>query len=511
MIALAIIAALLVLHAVSYGFLSDDAFIIARYARNVVRGHGWVYNPGDRVEGYTSFLWVALTSALGATGADYVVAIRGLSIAGAVGCVVILHRWAKRLELDHGPWWPCAAPAMLAACGVFACWALGGLEACGYAFLILITAYLLTDPAMTPRHAACAGVMAGLCALTRPEGLLIALVLAAWLLSTRMDRNKTPPLLAYLLPTIMVAGAHLLWRRYYYGDWLPNTFYVKVGTSWDQIIRGARYLADGVAENGGPALWIIPLAAPWLPGMNRAARCLSLIAAAMIAGTVIVGGDGLPMYRFFVPIIPPWLLLLTWLMRVLAVRLGGDDAAPTRRRRAAATGVLAVSFVIVAPLYLQSPSSLAYVLYRDQLLEIDEWSAAGRWLAENAPRDATVACCPIGAVGYYSDLHVHDMLGLTDRHIAHKEVPLGAGWAGHEKHDGPYVLAQRPTYLLLGNVQVLDKPLATNHPYFCRPPAPAIRAREDDIFTPELYRNYQPRVAELPDGRYLHLLERRGP
>ena len=35
----------------------DDSFISFRYARNLLEGHGLVYNPGEPVEGYTNFLW----------------------------------------------------------------------------------------------------------------------------------------------------------------------------------------------------------------------------------------------------------------------------------------------------------------------------------------------------------------------------------------------------------------------------------------------------------------------
>ena len=48
-------------------FLQDDAFISFRYARNLATGHGLVWNPGERVEGYTNFLWTLLMAAPAAT------------------------------------------------------------------------------------------------------------------------------------------------------------------------------------------------------------------------------------------------------------------------------------------------------------------------------------------------------------------------------------------------------------------------------------------------------------
>ena len=42
----------------------DDTLISLQYARNAALGEGFVFNPGERVEGYTNFLWVALLAGL---------------------------------------------------------------------------------------------------------------------------------------------------------------------------------------------------------------------------------------------------------------------------------------------------------------------------------------------------------------------------------------------------------------------------------------------------------------
>ena len=43
-----------------FPYIVDDTFISLRYARNLIDGNGLVYNPGQRVEGYSNFLWVVL-------------------------------------------------------------------------------------------------------------------------------------------------------------------------------------------------------------------------------------------------------------------------------------------------------------------------------------------------------------------------------------------------------------------------------------------------------------------
>ena len=51
-------------------WVCDDAFISFRYAENLIHGLGLVYNAGERVEGYTNFLWT-MWAALGLRfGAD---------------------------------------------------------------------------------------------------------------------------------------------------------------------------------------------------------------------------------------------------------------------------------------------------------------------------------------------------------------------------------------------------------------------------------------------------------
>src|SRR6266850_3566739 len=70
----------------------DDAYIVYRYARNLARGDGFVFNPGERVEGVTCFLWTVVLAPFSAAGlplprvAPVLTAIAGLS------CLVLVAR-----------------------------------------------------------------------------------------------------------------------------------------------------------------------------------------------------------------------------------------------------------------------------------------------------------------------------------------------------------------------------------------------------------------------------------
>ncbi len=58
-------------------FFHDDAFITLRYAQNFLAGHGFVWNAGERVEGYTNFLHMLIVTGLGSLGMDLQAAARG--------------------------------------------------------------------------------------------------------------------------------------------------------------------------------------------------------------------------------------------------------------------------------------------------------------------------------------------------------------------------------------------------------------------------------------------------
>src|ERR1700689_4240051 len=71
--------------AIELRWICDDAFITLRYVKNFVEGNGIVYNVGERVEGYTHFLWLMLVAVSKAIGFDPVDASMWLGIAAYAG------------------------------------------------------------------------------------------------------------------------------------------------------------------------------------------------------------------------------------------------------------------------------------------------------------------------------------------------------------------------------------------------------------------------------------------
>src|SRR2546422_6324150 len=108
LLATALLATLVLLlaHSAVYWFLTDDAFISFRYARNLRQGHGLVFNPGfERVEGYTNFLWVMVLAGLDRLGIEPARAALALSwVATAALWSVGLALAIRRAPARAGIW-----------------------------------------------------------------------------------------------------------------------------------------------------------------------------------------------------------------------------------------------------------------------------------------------------------------------------------------------------------------------------------------------------------------------
>ena len=496
--------AVLVWRSVGFDFLSDDAFITFRYAKNFLAGEGLVFNPGQRVEGYTNLLHLLLVAGISTLGIDLVTAGRSVGIVSALLLVALSGTLAAQLVPARRWLWGGFAAILLAINPYLAIWSLGGLETTLYSLLVMgaVSATLVKRP--TGKLFFLASILAVAAALTRPEGVVVyPLIVAIFVLR---KEGSAAARLRCMAPGIMVwvaiLGASEALRYIYYGAWLPNTFHAKGGFTGNHVARGLRYI--GLFSMN---IWIAPSAILATAGIVFAGdRGRHLGALLLLLATVVVslGGDGLPAYRFMIPLLAPLFVLAA---------LGAE--ALFRTYRPAWPRTVLVLTPVVAALLLGTgwhvQKDTQYQLYRDHLQEVPKWSLVGRWLKFAMPPETAVALVPIGAVGYFSELPVIDMVGLTDPHIARRKMPdLGDGWAGHEKSDGAYVINRSPTLFLLGNVLVFPSPLAEMK-YFFPPNMPSsVFRRERDVLTdPSFVRFYRPVAIQMQEGTYLNCFVRK--
>ncbi len=312
------------LAAYSSWWTSDDAFISFRYARNLVEGHGLVFNIGERVEGYTNFLWTLWAAAGLAAGrsAEGWANVSGMAL--YLASIVLLAVNARAVSRAAG-WngWPLPLAALGAAvCTDWAIFSVSGLETGAFTFLLLAGFMAVAWGAPRPGPLAGAGLLFGLASLTRPDGALPAAAAGVFILATA-SRERLKAAASYGAGFALLWVPFLVWRVRYYGDIVPNSYYAKsAGLAW--YGQGLRYLQLYLERYwillAGPALVVAGMIARRGRG-GRAVRsgqdgiagrqiALALCIAIPYAFYIVRMGGDFMFARLLVPVTPFLLLVL---------------------------------------------------------------------------------------------------------------------------------------------------------------------------------------------------------
>jgi len=444
------------------GNVSDDAVTSMQYAKNLVLGNGLVFNVGERVDGYTNFLWVLLMAPCYALsrlfGFDFVASIVVLTVGFEALVLVLLFELAGALFVA-----PLAFFLPLFLCVVdnsFTTWAVLGLEVHFLAFWLLLA--LVLSRSRLPLRALYTGLALAAAILTRPDAALFgAAVVGSELVEAALAyrQGERPRAKALGRDVLVMSAAWLVpyalyfaWHYAYYGEPFPNTYYTKLGGHIDAWSRGLKYLREFLDVRG----WLPLLGVFALSGLrDKTLRAVLAYLAVHTLYVVYVGGDFMPGHRFFVPQLPLYYLL---------VGASVDFAwrFVQRSNVRARLDTLGVSPPFLAGFALAATLGGLAVLFDHELQAgpIDAVRASwgedhGRqrrlmtWLRDRKPKNATFATGLIGHIGFFGDLYVIDTCGIIDKAVAHQEVKgFGHGLPGHEKRAAPeLVLARHPTYV----------------------------------------------------------------
>ena len=423
-------------------FTVDDAYISFRYARNFARGLGLVYNPGERIEGYTNFLWTLLLGVGFKIGFDPEDLSKVLGAGFALGALAAAY-WIGGMLRAYGSL-PSVATWFLATTAVFSGYAVYGLETSFFVFLVLVGLGVFlreTGGAMRGRKARAraveptafpySGLVFALAGLTRPEAPLYLGIPMLFLGRRFLGRQN----LVRGGVFAGVVGAHLLFRKTYYGTWLPNTLSAKTGHLNSQVAAGWGYVQNYLTHQG-PSVWFGLLGvAVGVVLFRRDILAIATIAISVAAYVVLVGGDWMPYFRFLAPFEPFCFLLVD-----VGVRWLVD------RRERAVNLALALFLLLMVPF---RSSNLREAQTQFITKERGFWMrAAGGtadWFLANGDAGA-IAIGDIGYVGYKTDYPILDLLGLVDPVIA--KLP-----GGYTRKQGPQ-FAERffdvsPKYMLI--------------------------------------------------------------
>jgi len=386
---------------VAWRFTIDDAFITFRYAQHLAHGQGLTWNPGQRVEGYTDFLWVMLLAGAATLGWPLPTIAKILGAGSLVALVALLLLFGRH----HGGrllrWWPAGCLLLTPATYYHA---VSGLETLLYALLVFglfLSVLRMADHAATPSPGLAAtlpflGLAAG---LTRPEGVLPAAlaVIGACCVAPGGVRRV---LVVATASALALGAAYFAWRWSYFGWLLPNTFYAKVDGHGAGVVTMV-----GLLRTYLPFLLVILLgwaAAPRSPVFRWGLAFLAAVVLPYAAFRPIMDFSG----RFTYQSIP-------LLAAMSAVALGGLARRGVFDHvwRAIPVGLL-LAITLATANYL--PTDYGYHLRHGHV-------ALGKALAAAPVPVAwrSLAVGDAGAIPYYSRWRAVDWAGLNDPAIAH--------------------------------------------------------------------------------------------
>jgi arabinofuranosyltransferase len=538
------ILALGVVYATAHYFICDDAFISFRYARNFALGEGLVFNHGERVEGYTDFLWVIELGAL----------LKLFHVPLPLGSVVLSSLysfgtlWVVTLFARQTPLRRYLVPVVAAAWLLlllnrnFATWTSSGLETRQFTFFAVLGVYLHGRTKRGLYRFTPAALCWAAAELTRPEGTLLFACGGFYLLwqASREPKLRWVELVGFVVPFVAIVGAHILFRVVYYGDILPNTYYAKHVRPWPEA--GMAFITSAIIEGG--LYLLVPIAAlgaiaRTIGGRDDRHWLSALCIVPHAAYLVDIGGDHFEyrMLDFWWPLLAvaaaDGVFTIATVARGLAERVTGVHAASFAQFIAGSTLVCVLLYSTMLQfaqfcltydkrgrmetLGLNAPVTVssfpaAFLLpgmteltipYRAAQDYTSKHSVGLRWPEHRNfwhqqatafaayepyterlfPSDAVMAYATIGVASFsLGNLTIVDEHGLTDRVIAHNNTTTDNKYRqlAHDRHPPPGYLRERGVNL---NVLPSQSRMLATQRY-------ALRLRDD---------LWMPLVSEQPD------------
>lgn len=418
-----------------FAWVIDDLYIYFRYVDNFISGNGIAFNKGEHVEGFSSFLWFMYLSLCGAINLPLEAAAKYTGLAISVVNALLTYKISSHIFPGR---FALIAPAMMMFSLPYMLWSVSGFEIMLCIFLILLSAFIVLTK-NSKRYMILLSVLLFMLCITRPEGILTAVAIFAYMYFFREMRSelKFPSLLF-----ISMLLLFLIFRFFYFGDILPNTYYAKIGHgligSYElrSYKNGLMYFIFFLKSNPQFIPAIMFSAFIIFKAMhNRIMILFVMLLACQLIFMTFSGGDWMVQYRFAVPAIPLLAIITAGFLQTLA-------GAMNQRTYAAST--------VAILLCLITAISLKYNDYSVIHREITLWNnlkSISPSMNEVISKGSLAASGACGIMPYFmSDVKFIDMVGLTNREIARNGYRSGIWF---ERSLPGYVYSLKPEWLIM--------------------------------------------------------------
>lgn len=452
-----------------YYCLFDDAMISMRYAWNLAHGNGLVWNPGEYVEGITNMLmtlYMAVPAAIfGKSTAVLFIQASGIAFMLGIAffCMKIGAGLLEKYKITGARFLKPMFFALPLVYYPLSYWSLMGMET-GLLALLLTASILQAlradgDTSVKPLFA----ILLGLAYLTRPDAAIPIGLIYLYRLSGMMKKKGAFKTLAI---EIGITGAFFLgltlFRLFYYGSPVPNTFTLKVSgiPISSRLSNGIIFITPFVK------LILFPLCINLFSVFVRRSRLAALILSMMLAAVgyqVYVGGDFVVYWRMLAQYVPLFYILsLVEIAEITRTRLNSVKRTenglekrfftPARTRSAV---VLAAFLVFAVRFNWVYKGEILLSAYASSIKSNHHNVKVALALQDITTQEATIGVSWGGSITYFSGRKSIDYLGKSDPYIAKLPPDLTGPYPvlgmktvpGHNKYDLEYSIVKlKPDY-----------------------------------------------------------------
>ena len=403
LIALIVLAGLTIAY---WQYTQDDVYITYTYSRNLAEGQGFVFNPGEHVQGTTTPLYTLLMAAVYRITPDLLHAGNLISAACLAGIVFSL----AHLLRQHLSRYAQAGLVLLLASAPIV-YVSFGMETLLYSLMLCVACLLWASGHRRSAMLAAAGLT-----WLRADGIVLGgtlglLALGEGIAAARRGEIGWGRAFPWDLAAIYALGI-APWFGFawlYFGSPLPNTFAAK-----QAMLSGLLWWTDGAGwwrsfyGNNALSLLAVPLIGV---GLWRAWRIPRLRPLAAWPVLYVIGYTALNVTAFW------YYTPLTLILIALAALGGQTVAARLIRRGAPRRAVIAAGGGLIL---LSTVLGVANALgYAPPPPRIATYTLAGQWIAAHTDPEATLMVGDLGIVGYYAHRATLDTPGLIvpDMHV----------------------------------------------------------------------------------------------
>jgi hypothetical protein len=392
-----------------WGFSLDDSWIYATYAKNLALGKGYAFNPGEHVAGATGPLYVFILALLYLLFHDVVLPAKVLGIICLAASGIVVFRTVRRI-LPKSAIAPLLAGALVAGSPPLLWGSLSGLEIPEYLLLACIGIYFYVTERWT-----LAVLSWSLGVWLRPDGLVLAFL--GLILRPRITlKNSIGPAVAFGL----IVGACLAFN-YAVGGWIfPNSVRL-VARPGGNILLSQWIMVKQCAD-----LWIGSI------GSRPVAMHAVLLLPAFVVGAVLVIQRWPALVAYFV-LFPISLAVFrvtggqydryivhTVPFGVILGMIGFEFATRRAFGRRYAAGLLILGAICLGwQGYSARKVGIAHGWNVQNIEGMQRFIAEGTRKA-TTPGD-TIAVNDVGAIGYFSNCFVVDLVGLVSPKLSFPE------------------------------------------------------------------------------------------